>query len=32
MIEYDRIQILLRQKADIQSRINLIPYKGNIEI
>lgn len=32
MIEYDRIQSLLRQKADIQSLINLIPYKGNIEI
>ncbi len=29
---YSRIQELLRQKADFQARLNLIPYEGTPEI
>ena len=29
---YSEIQELLQQKADIQARLNLMPYDGNPEI
>ena len=29
---YSEIQELLQQRADIQARLNLIPYDGNPEI
>ena len=29
---YSEIQELLQQKADIQARLNLIPYDGNPEL
>ena len=32
MAEFDKIQNLLQDKADYQSRINLIPYDGSPEI
>ncbi|MDO5157029.1 MAG: Fic family protein [Eubacteriales bacterium] len=32
MNNFDEIQLLLKQKADFQARINLIPYDGNPEI
>ena len=32
MNTFNEIQSLLQDKADIQARINLIPYDGNPEI
>lgn len=32
MNQFDEIQSLLQEKADVQARINLIPYDGNPEI
>ena len=32
MNSFNEIQSLLQDKADIQTRINLIPYDGNPEI
>ena len=32
MNSFYEIQTLLREKADLQARINLIPYDGNPEI
>ena len=29
---FDEIQYLLRSKAELQARLNLIPYEGTIEI
>ena len=32
MSEFDKIQDLLRTKAELQGRLNLIPYDGSVEI
>ncbi len=31
-VNYSEIQELLQQRADVQARLNLIPYDGNPEI
>ena len=30
--QFEKIQLLLRNKAEFQARLNLIPYEGTIEI
>ena len=30
--QFNEIQSLLRSKAELQARLNLIPYKGTVEI
>ncbi len=32
MNNFDEIQSLLQEKADVQARVNLIPYDGSPEI